>query len=77
MNVSDLVAEALKMPSNTTWLTVTVEGYDQVGTTIFIVSGEWKFLAFRDPKNPVNSDDQVTFCIDGLRAVDVQKIPAA
>jgi len=76
INVSDLVDEALKMPSNTTRFTGTVEGYDQVGTTIFIVSGERKFLAFRDSKNPVKSGDQISFRVSGLRAVDVQKIPA-
>ena len=50
-----------------------VTGYDRVGTTIFIRSGDRTFLAFVDPKQPLKSGDQVTFRIDGLRAVNIQK----
>ena len=78
VNVNDLVDEALKMPSNTTRFTGTVEGYDAVRTTIFVLTEDGrKFLAFYDPNNPLQSGDQISFRVSGLRAVDVRKeIPA-
>jgi hypothetical protein len=75
-NLREHVDAALKLSGTKQRYSGVVDGYDQVGTTVFIVSGERKFLAFRDPNNPIKSGDQVTFRIDGLRAVSIQKIPA-
>ena len=70
------VIEALKLSGSKQRYSGVVDGYDRVGTTVFIISGDRTFLAFQDPKNPFKSGDQVTFRIDGHRAVDIQKIPA-
>ena len=49
-----------------------VETYDRAGTTIFIASGDRRFLAFADPS--LQPGDAVSFRIDGLRAKDIKKI---
>ncbi len=50
-----------------------VAGYDQVGTTIFISSGDRTFLAFSDGGNSLQPGDQITFRIDGMRAKEIRK----
>jgi hypothetical protein len=75
-NLREHVDAALKLSGTKQRYSGVVDGYDRVGTTIFIVSGEQKFLAFADPKRPLKAGDQVTFRIDGVRAVDVHKVPA-
>lgn len=73
LNVDEHVYEALRLFGTKERFSGVVEGYDQVGTTIFISSGDRKFLAFRDPKNPLQPGDAVVFRIDGLRAKDICK----
>ena len=70
------VRDTLKLSGSKERFSGVVVGYDQVGTTIFISSGERTLLAFTDQKLPLQPGDQVTFRIDGVRAIDVQKIPA-
>jgi hypothetical protein len=74
-----LITEALKMPSNKTWVVGAVTGYDRVGTTMFVQTEDGReLLAFVDPKNPLTPGDHVTFRIDQVRAVDIRReIPAA
>jgi hypothetical protein len=50
-----------------------VQGCDKAGTTIFITSGDRRFLAFMDPDKPLMPGEQVTFRIDQFRAVDIQR----
>lgn len=78
LSLDDYVYEALKMPSNTTWCTGTIAELDRVGTTLFVQAENGRrLLAFVDRKNPLQPGDAVRFRISGLRAVDIQKIPAA
>lgn len=71
--VDEHVAEVLEMLVSKERYFGVVEGRDRVGTTIFIKSGEFVFLAFVDLKNQLKPGDQVTFRIDGLRAKDIRK----
>ncbi len=71
--INELVQQALKLTGSKKRFNGVVRGYDQVGTTIFINSDDnRKFLAFRD-SNCFKFGDAVTFRIDGVRAIDVQK----
>jgi hypothetical protein len=75
--INEQVVEILKMSGSRERFNGVVTGFDQIGTTIFIASGERVLLAFRDLKNPVVPGDAVSFRIDGMRAVDLRKeIPA-
>jgi len=71
--VGVLVTEALKMPSNKTWVVGAVTGYDRVGTTMFVQTDDGReLLAFVDPKHPLQIGDLVTFRVNQFRAVDLK-----
>jgi hypothetical protein len=78
LNVDEHVYEVLKNFGTKQRFSGMVAGYDQVGTTIFISSGDRTFLAFSDGRNSFQPGDAVTFRIDGMRAKQIRKeIPAA
>ncbi len=70
------VRDTLKLSGSKQRFSGIVQKYDLVGTTIFIESNGLIFLAFTDQKLPLQPGDKVTFRIDGVRAIDVVKIPA-
>jgi hypothetical protein len=77
IRIQQHVSEVLKLSGSKQRYSGVVVGYDQVGTTIFISSGERTFLAFSDGRKSLQPGDAVTFRIDGMRAKDIRKeIPA-
>lgn len=77
LNVDVHVYEVLRNFGSKTRFSGMVAGYDQVGTTIFVSSGDRTFLAFSDGRNSLQPGDQITFRIDGMRAKEIRKeIPA-
>lgn len=73
LNLDEHVYEALKFSGSKERFSGLVAGYDQVGTTILISSGERTLLAFWDESRLLRPDDAVTFRIDGMRAKDIRK----
>jgi hypothetical protein len=77
-SLDEHIIDAIKLSGSKQRFPGTVVGFDQIRTTIFIKSDDGRvFLAFLNPKHPLNSGDAVTFRIDGMRAKEIRKeIPA-
>lgn len=68
------VTKALAMSGSKQRYSGEVEGYDQAGTTIHIISNGRRYFAFPDKKHPVRRGDRVTFRICGqFSAIEVRK----
>ena len=71
--INEQVSEVLKNLVSKERHAGVVQCCDKAGSTIFIISGDRRFLAFMDYEKPLMPGEQVTFRIDQFRAVDILK----
>jgi hypothetical protein len=74
IDIDSVTNEVLSQFGSKQRFTGVVDHIDLAGTTAFIKSGDSTFLAFVLPEN-LKPGQQISFRIDGQRAVDCEQIP--